>query len=129
MHVTGDIVNIAVHGLLPWHYSVLMSVTVDRKRVVPTIRQEGMSMQVATTVSRFFGFFFTLLVTIAVVIAAYTIVAGQPVDKIWSAVEALVIAAVAVLVLAVAAALIPDFVEKRRPMRAVSPDSGEGPPA
>jgi len=82
--------------------------------------------QVASTVSRFFGFFFTLLVTIAVVIAAYSIVAGQPVDKTWSAVEALIIAAVALLILAFAAAVLPGALENRRrspvtPIEAAAP--------
>lgn len=57
---------------------------------------------VGLAVSRFFAFFFTLMITLAVVIGAYSAVAGQPVDKTWSAVEALVIAAIVLLALAIA---------------------------
>jgi hypothetical protein len=83
-------------------------------------------MQVAAAISRFFGFFFALLVTIAVVIASYSIVAGQPVDKTWSAVEALTIASIAVLVLAVAATLVRDVMEREWPKRAARTETIEG---
>jgi hypothetical protein len=75
-------------------------------------------MQVAASISRFFGFFFTLLITIAVVIASYAIVAGQPIDKTWSAVEALILASAVLLVLAVIALLVRDGIEREFGKRA-----------
>ncbi len=71
--------------------------------------------QVGPAVSRFFGFFFALLITIAVVIASYAIVAGQPIQKTWNAVEALLIASVVVLALALVADRVPGWFERRMP--------------
>jgi hypothetical protein len=63
---------------------------------------------VLTAVGRFLGFFFVLMVTVTVLIAAYSIVATAPLSQTWDAVKALVITAVVLLLFALGCGLITD---------------------
>jgi uncharacterized membrane protein len=59
-------------------------------------------------VGRFLGFFFVLMLTVTVLIAAYSAVASAPISQTWDAVKALVITAVVLLLLALGCGLIAD---------------------
>jgi hypothetical protein len=71
-----------------------------RLRESDAVRATGLA------VSRFLGFFFALTLTLAVVVTAYSIVAGAPISQIWDGIKALIISAVVLLIFTILAALI-----------------------
>lgn len=62
--------------------------------------------EILSAVGRFLGFFFVLVLTIAVLITVYSALATAPISQTWDAVKALVVTAVVLLLLALGSGML-----------------------